>query len=118
MRYRAGRPGEHRCNDRRVADRRVGCRTGGHRPRAGAQAASLRGSARHRHASLMRVITLRGVVAAIAVGALTLVGTATPAEASPWEKARRTAAATIAEVRSAAAVNEARVAAQTEAPTP
>ncbi|MFP3467425.1 RHS repeat-associated core domain-containing protein [Leifsonia sp. SIMBA_070] len=66
----------------------------------------------------MRAAVLRGVVAAVAVGALTVVGTVTPAEAAPWEVARRTAAATLAEVRAAAAGSDARVAAQTEAPAP
>ncbi|MDR6973167.1 RHS repeat-associated core domain-containing protein [Leifsonia shinshuensis] len=66
----------------------------------------------------MRSGTVLGVIATIAVAAVTIVGTATPAEASAWEKARRTAAATLAEVRSAAAVSEERAATQTDAPEP
>ncbi|MGO4536562.1 RHS repeat-associated core domain-containing protein [Leifsonia sp. 2MCAF36] len=66
----------------------------------------------------MRTTRLRGLIAGIAIGAVTLVGTATPAEASSWEVARRTAATTLAEVRAAATVTEARVAAQTEATAP
>ncbi|MDN4598903.1 hypothetical protein [Leifsonia virtsii] len=58
------------------------------------------------------------VTATVAVVALTLVGTATPAQASPQELARRTAAATLAEVRAAAAVQERRVRAETETPHP
>ncbi|UAJ79320.1 RHS repeat-associated core domain-containing protein [Leifsonia sp. ZF2019] len=58
------------------------------------------------------------VLASVAAVALTLVGTVTPAEASPAELARRTAAATLAEVRAAAAVQDARVKAETEAPAP
>ncbi|WP_244528366.1 MULTISPECIES: RHS repeat-associated core domain-containing protein [unclassified Leifsonia] len=54
----------------------------------------------------------------IALAAVVAVGTVTPAEASPLEIARRTAAATLAEVRAAAAVRDARVAAQTTAPAP
>jgi YD repeat-containing protein len=49
---------------------------------------------------------------------LTLVGTVTPAQASPAEQARRIASATLAEVRAAAAVQDARVAAETQAPDP
>lgn len=66
----------------------------------------------------MRAAWVRGVVAAIAVGAVIATGTVTPAEASPWEVARRTAAATLAEVRAAAAVQEVEAAAQTTAPEP
>jgi RHS repeat-associated protein len=60
----------------------------------------------------------RGVLAVTATIGLTLVGTVTPAEASPAEQARRIASATLAEVRAAAAVQDARVAAETQAPDP
>lgn len=66
----------------------------------------------------MRRRWTRATVAALAAGALLAVGTVTPAEASPLEVARRTAAATLAEVRAAASATEARAAAQTEAPAP
>ena len=64
-----------------------------------------------------RIVT-RGIVASIAACALTLVGAVTPAQASPMELARRTAAATLAEVRAAAEVQDVRVKAETEAPAP
>ena len=60
----------------------------------------------------------RVVTATMAAVALTLVGTVTPAQASPQELARRTAAATLAEVRAAAAVQERRVEAETKTPDP
>lgn len=60
----------------------------------------------------------RSLLASVAVVSLTLVGTVTPAEASPVELARRTAAATLAEVRAAAAAQETRIAAENEAPAP
>lgn len=66
----------------------------------------------------MRRTWIRSGIAAVAVGALLAVGTVTQAQASPWELARRTAASTLAEVRSAAAVRDAQVMAQTEAPAP
>jgi len=66
----------------------------------------------------MRRSWTRAMIAAVAMGALVAVGTVTPAEASPVEVARRTAAATLAEVRAAAAVRQEQVAAQTEAPEP
>lgn len=58
------------------------------------------------------------VAAVVAVVTLAVVGTVTPALASPAELAARTAAATLAEVRQAARVQEARVKAETEAPQP
>ena len=61
---------------------------------------------------------VRRAVAAVAVGSLIAVGTVTQAEASPFEIARRTAAATLAAVRAAAAVQDDEVAAQTQAPDP
>ncbi|WP_231371084.1 RHS repeat-associated core domain-containing protein [Cryocola sp. 340MFSha3.1] len=66
----------------------------------------------------MRATILRGLVAATAITALTVSGTATPAEASPWETARRTAAATLAEVRAAATESAVRIAAATQPPAP
>lgn len=60
----------------------------------------------------------RGFLATAAATTLILAGTVTPAEASPTELARRTAAATLAEVRAAAAVHDQRVAAETRAPEP
>ncbi|WP_295127625.1 RHS repeat-associated core domain-containing protein [uncultured Leifsonia sp.] len=60
----------------------------------------------------------RGFLATTAATTLILAGTVTPAEASPMELARRTAAATLAEVRAAAAVHDQRVAAETRAPEP
>ena len=60
----------------------------------------------------------RGLVAVGAAVALTLVGTVTPAEASPVEQAWRIAASTLAEVRAAARVQDAQVKAETETPAP
>jgi RHS repeat-associated protein len=60
----------------------------------------------------------RSVVAVAAAIALTLSGTVTPAEASPAERQRRVQAATLAEVREAARVQDARVAAETQSPDP
>ncbi|MDN4613897.1 RHS repeat-associated core domain-containing protein [Leifsonia sp. F6_8S_P_1B] len=54
----------------------------------------------------------------VAAATLTAAGTVTPAQASPQELARRVAAATLAEVRAAAAVQSARLEAETEAPAP
>ncbi|MDN4613517.1 RHS repeat-associated core domain-containing protein [Leifsonia sp. F6_8S_P_1B] len=65
-----------------------------------------------------RTVVTHGIVAAFAAAALLLVGTVTPAEASPAERARRTAAATLAEVRAASAVQDVRIAAETKAPMP
>ncbi|MFJ3394670.1 RHS repeat-associated core domain-containing protein [Leifsonia aquatica] len=67
---------------------------------------------------LVHARVVMAVIASAAVTGLTLVGTVTPAQASPMQLARRTAAATLAEVRSAAAVQDARVKAETEAPAP
>ncbi|MFF2051895.1 RHS repeat-associated core domain-containing protein [Leifsonia sp. NPDC058194] len=67
---------------------------------------------------LTRARVVMGVLASVAVVGLTVVVTVTPAEASPAELARRTAAATLAEVRASAAVQDARVKAETEAPAP
>jgi RHS repeat-associated protein len=64
-----------------------------------------------------RAVT-QGLVASIAALALTLVGTVTPAEASPLDQSRRIATATLAEVRAAARVQDAEVKAETEAPDP
>lgn len=61
---------------------------------------------------------MRLVTGVAAVVVLVLTGTATPAEASPAELARRTAAATLAEVRAAAAAESARVTAETQTPEP
>lgn len=67
---------------------------------------------------LVHARVVMAVIASAAVAGLTLVGTVTPAQASPMQLARRTAAATLAEVRSAAGVQDARVTAETEAPAP
>ncbi|RDV45213.1 hypothetical protein DOE76_08080 [Leifsonia sp. ku-ls] len=66
----------------------------------------------------MRGSVVRAAVAAVTVGALVLAGGVTEAEASPLQVARRTAAATLAEVRAAAAVQEVRVREETKAPDP
>ena len=60
----------------------------------------------------------QATVACIAAAALVAVGTVTPAQASPAQLARRIAAATLAEVRAAAAVQDARVKAETQPPEP
>ncbi|KQR53539.1 hypothetical protein ASF88_01270 [Leifsonia sp. Leaf336] len=60
----------------------------------------------------------QGVVASAAIVGLSLTGTVTPAEASPAQKARRIAAATLAEVRAAASAQDARVRTETESPRP
>ncbi|WP_020075948.1 RHS repeat-associated core domain-containing protein [Cryocola sp. 340MFSha3.1] len=60
----------------------------------------------------------RGLIGGVAVVALTLSGTVTTAEASPAETSRRVAAATLAEVRAAAAEQEVRVREEIEAPAP
>ena len=57
----------------------------------------------------------RGVVTSVG---LVLVGTVTPAEASPAEQVRRIQAATLAEVRAAASVQDVRVKAETAVPDP
>jgi RHS repeat-associated protein len=67
---------------------------------------------------IARPAVWRGVIAVTAAVGLTLVGTVTPAEASPPEQARRVAAATLAEVRAAAQVQDARVKSETQAPDP
>ncbi|GAA2054206.1 hypothetical protein GCM10009820_13190 [Leifsonia soli] len=60
----------------------------------------------------------RGTIGAVAAAVLTLSGTVTPAEASPAEKARRIAAATLSEVRAASSEQAARVKNETEPPPP
>lgn len=60
----------------------------------------------------------RALLASVAVLAVSLVGTVTPAEASPAEKARRIAVATLSEVRAAAATQRERIKAETQAPDP
>ncbi|RDV45343.1 hypothetical protein DOE76_08780 [Leifsonia sp. ku-ls] len=60
----------------------------------------------------------RTALAFTAILAVSLVGTVTPAEASPAEKARRIAAATLSEVRAAAAAQRERVKSETESPDP
>jgi RHS repeat-associated protein len=66
----------------------------------------------------MRRSWTRTAVTAAALGALVAAGTVTPAEAAPWEIARRTAAATLAEVRAAAADRQTREKAETTPPAP
>ncbi|MEN0083274.1 MAG: RHS repeat-associated core domain-containing protein [Leifsonia sp.] len=66
----------------------------------------------------MRRSWTRSAVTSLALGALVATGTVTPAEAAPWEIARRTSAATLAEVRAAAADREVREKEETTAPPP
>lgn len=66
----------------------------------------------------MRRTWTRPAIAAAALGALVAAGTVTPAEAAPGEVARRTAAATLAEVRAAAADRERREKEESTAPPP
>lgn len=61
---------------------------------------------------------MRATVAGAAMAALVAVGTVTPADAAPWEVARRTAAATLAEVRAAAADRAVSTRTEAKAPAP
>lgn len=66
----------------------------------------------------MRRSRTRSAVTAVTLGALVAAGTVTPAEAAPWDVARRTAAATLAEVRAAAADRQVREKEETVTPPP
>lgn len=70
-----------------------------------------------KRASWLR-LRLRLSLIAVAAAALVADGTVTPAEASPAQVARRTAEATLAQVRAAATEREEREHAHTEAPAP